>query len=450
MLKLEPGKGVAAIALAASLALTACGGGSSGGGGNNAGGGGNGGGGNGGGDGGGAVTQYQGVEGPLDAVQEPLSTQVFGTLADGAAGTPLEGAVKCLDQVVVEDIVDVLDSVLSVASAESAADPQAAFASAQANLQLASGELVNDLPNLLASLAGQSDCSGTSAGGDDNPLANTPLAPLADALAPFLEGNFDPSQMDLTTLSGLFASLSTAFSDGIEGVPAEVADAPVLGGLLTTLDVALADLAVTMNAVALSDGQAVSTGVATTLDNLLNGVLVDVLPIGFIEEQSGQPGLFSSQIEDAVGQITSQLDGGLATALVPLFEGLETLLVSLEGALAGGLPGGVGAGPTGTPLDALLGPLTSLADSFPGAGGVPSGDGITGTPLDILLTPLVSAIEGGGAGACPLASTPLSPVCSVVDGLLSGLSASPGSDPLTLLTDLVDSLLGGLLGGLTG
>ena len=74
MWKLESGKGVAAIALAASLSLTACGGGSSGGGG-----GGNNPGGDGGNPGGGGdpVTQYQGVEGPLDVVQEPLSTQVF-------------------------------------------------------------------------------------------------------------------------------------------------------------------------------------------------------------------------------------------------------------------------------------------------------------------------------------------------------------------------------------
>lgn len=445
MWKLESGKGVAAIALAASLSLTACGGGSSGGGGGNAGDGGNNPGG-----GGDTTTQYQGVEGPLDVVQEPLSTQVFGTLADGAAGTPLEGAVKCLDQVVVEDVVDVLDSVLAVASAETAADPQAAFGTAQANLQLAAGELLNDLPNLLASLAGQSDCSGTSTGGGDNPLAGTPLAPLADALAPFLGGNFDPSNMDLTTLSGLFASLSSAFSDGIDGLPPEVAGAPVLGGLLATLDVALADLAVTTNAVALTDGAAVSAGVTTTLDHLLTGVLVDVVPIGFFEEQAGQPGLFSAQIESAVGEITGQLDGALATALVPLFDGLETLLTSIEGALSGGLPGGVGAGPTGTPLDALLGPLTSLTDSLPGAGGVPSGDGVTGTPLDILLAPLVSAIEGGGAGACPLASTPLNPLCSVVDGLLGGLSASPGANPLSILTDLVDTLLGGLLGGVGG
>jgi len=447
MWKLESGKGVAAIALAASLSLTACGGGSSGGGG-----GGNNPGGDGGNPGGGGdpVTQYQGVEGPLDVVQEPLSTQVFGTLADGTAGTPLEGAVKCLDQVVVEDVVDILDSVLGVASAETAADPQAAFGTAQANLQLAAGELLNDLPNLLASLAGQSDCSGTSAGGDDNPLAGTPLAPLADALAPFLGGNFDPSQMDVTTLTGLFADISSAFSEGIDGLPAEVSGAPVLGGLLTTLDVALADLAVTTNAVALSDGEAVSAGVTTTLNHLLTGVLVDVVPIGFFEQQAGQPGLFSAPIESAVGEITTQLDGALGTALVPLFDGLETLLTSIEGALSGGLPGGVGDGPTGTPLDALLGPLMSLTDSLPGAGGVPSGDGVTGTPLDILLTPLVSAIEGGGAGSCPLASTPLSPICGVVDGLLGGLTASPGANPLTLLTDLIDTLLGGLLGGLTG
>jgi hypothetical protein len=413
-------KGFALTALSASLLLTGCGGGGGGGGSSS----------------GGETATYQGVEGPLDQAQEPLSEQVFGGLAAPLAGTPLEAPVECLNQVVVTDILDVLDSLAAAIDPASLTDPQAALEAATGNAQLAATELTADLPNLLASLVGAGDCEGGTASGTGNPLAGTDLADLGAGLEAVFANFGDPSEMDLTQLSALFEQLSAAFSDGLTNVPAEITGAPILGGALTTLDVALADLATSVDALTSQDAAGTSSAIATTVQNLLTNVLVNVVPVGFIEEQSGQDGLFSAQIEDAINQLTIQLDSGLATILAPLFDGFATL----QAALAGGMTGGTGSGEglTGTPLDTILAPLADLAASLSAGTG---GEGVTGTPLDLLLAPLVSAIEGGGAAACPLADTPLAPACTVVDSLLSALAGGSSEDPLAILQGLVESLL---------
>ncbi len=420
-------KGFALTALSASLLLTGCGGGGGGGGGGSS--------------SGGETATYQGVEGPLDQAQEPLSEQVFGGLAAPLAGTPLEAPVECLNQVVVTDILDVLDSLAAAIDPASLNDPQAALEAATGNAQLAATELTADLPNLLASLVGAGDCEGGSTGGaTGNPLEGTPLADLGAALESVFANSGDPSEMDLTQLSALFEQLSSAFSDGLTNVPAEITGAPILGGALTTLDVALADLATSVDALTSQDAAGTSNAIATTVQNLLTNVLVNVVPVGFIEEQSDQEGLFSSQIESAISQLTIQLDSGLATILAPLFDGFATL----QAALAGGMTGGTGSGEglTGTPLDTILAPLADLAASL-GAGA--GGDGVTGTPLDLLLAPLVSAIEGG-AGSCPLADTPLAPACTVVDSLLSTLAGGSAENPLAILEGLIQSLLNTVTG----
>ena len=288
----------ALLGLGAGLLLTACGGGGGGGGGSSS--------------GGGESAAYQGVAGPLDAVQEPLSTQVLTPLSEAAAGTPLEGAVSCVDQVVVQDTIDVLDSILGAVDPTSMNDPQVAFAAAAENIQAAVNELLADLPVLLTSLAGQGDCTGTGGGASDgsNPLAGTPLAPLGDALAPLFAagsgfgggfGGEGGQTLDLTALQALTDQLSAAFNDGLSNLPAEVADAPVLGGLLVTLQTTFNDLNTTVAALDDGDGAATAGAIAGTLDNLLSNLLINVVPVGFIEEQAGQGGVFSSQIEYKLG-----------------------------------------------------------------------------------------------------------------------------------------------------
>ena len=84
-------KGLLALTLSAGLVLTGCGGGSS----SNRGGPSS---------GGGGTEQpmtngFSEVEGPLDAVQQPLSEQVLAPIVAGAAGTPLEASGELRDVV---------------------------------------------------------------------------------------------------------------------------------------------------------------------------------------------------------------------------------------------------------------------------------------------------------------------------------------------------------------
>lgn len=455
MNKLLSNKGLLALTFSASLALTGCGGGGGGGSSKS---------GNGGGDGGGSneplTTSYSEVEGPLDAVQQPLSEQVLAPIVAGAAGTPLEGPVSCVTSFVVTDVLDVLDSVLAnVDPATLQSDPTALFTGAAANFQATVTELAADLPIALASLAGE-ECTGggSGSGGDSSDplaaLAGTPLEPLAQALAPVLAMANGGGSGEAPSPSVLLAQLSTAFSEGLASIVAQdpsgqIGGAPVLGGLLTTLEQALSDLSLTAIALEDMDTDATSAALSVTVENLLNGLLIDVVPIGFIEEQSGQGPIVSSQIQSAVASLAGLLGGGFGglpaggfgSPADALFGPLsDTFLASLQSALAGGLAGG-GAGSNVGGFGALLEVLAPLQALLSG-GDAGGDDGLTGTPLDILLAPLMAAMSGG-AGACPLAGTPLDALCSVSNAFTGALAQDDGADLLGVLQGLLGTLLGG-------
>ncbi|MDF1693180.1 MAG: hypothetical protein P1U47_12440 [Zhongshania sp.] len=401
------------------------------------------------------TSSYSEVDGPLDAVQQPLSEQVITPLASAAAGTPLEGAINCVGGFVVTDVLDILDSILVHVDPASLQDPAALLTDSDTGLQAAVTELAADLPAALASLTGASCTSGSGGESGSNPLAGTPLAPLGDALAPVLAGaNGGGSGVPLSA-AVLIQQLSTAFSEGLASVVAQdpsgqVAGAPVLGGLLVTLDEALSDLAITVAALESMDSDLTAAAVSSTLDNLLNNVLLKVVPILFIEEQADQGPVISSQIEAAVAALTGLLGGDLSgltegdfTALfsggseglfAPLTDSLlGGLLSTIVDALGGGSDSGDGGttGTTGTPLDAVLDPLAPIQAALSSQGG----EGLTGTPLDILLVPVTSALAGGGA--CPLAATPLAVTCSLVSDLLAILTLSPSTDPLVAFQGLL-------------
>lgn len=392
-------------------------------------------------------SEYMNVEGPLDAAQGPLSDQVFGQLVGAAAGTPMEGVLLCFDQLLVKDTLDVLDTILNQADPAAFDDPQTAFTGAAEEVQASLTEFAADLQATMTSLASGGDCSGTAtpgAGTGENPLAGTPLEPLGAALAPVLAAGSGGGDID--SAASFVAALSSAYNDGLATIAAQdptgqVLESPVLGGLLQTLKVALEDMTVTVAAAEASDAGAATVAASDTLANLLKNVTLRVVPVLFIEEQSGQGPVVSAQIESAIDQFAGAFSGGLpgagdggsdptaifadaAEQFFAAFAGtpLEPILAQLTAGLAGDGGSGGGAGPTGTPLDAVLEPVLSLLETLAAAGSGGDSTGPTGTPLDIILGPLAAAAgggSGGGESSCPLAGTPLEPLCAVTDAVTS-------------------------------
>ncbi len=112
---------------------------------------------------------------------------------------------------------------------------------------------------------------------------------------------------------------------------------------------------------------------------------------------------------------------------------LDVVLGPIADAAGGG--GGGAGGPTGTPLDAVLGPV---ADAAGGGGGGGAG-GPTGTPLDAVLGPVADAAGGGGGGGAapspsegviPNSNSPADMVTDPInDALITVASQNPGDTP---------------------
>ncbi len=364
-------------------------------------------------------TVDDGVNGPLDEVQRPLSEDVFSQIIAGAEGTPLEGSLDCVRQAVVIDTIDILDSIaLALSEASSSQDP-VVFEAAASNIEFSLNELANDLPGALGALTG-SDCN-SSDNSNANPLAGTLLEPLGEALAPVLQqfpnggSPSSGSDADLNSLTLLTSQLANAFQSGIASLPTEVRSAPILGGALSTLSTALNDINTTMLWFGRYNGEFAATALEGTLNRLLINTLTQIVPLAFVEEQAGQPGVISGPIAAGVTQLTSALGENLLSValpevanalnndLAPLLDPIEnTVLPAILLAAFSGLGDAQG---DSDPISLVLGAVTD--------GLLSGGDGSspTGTPLDLLLGPLVDI--GGGSTTCPFAGTPLDSACTL-------------------------------------
>jgi len=397
-------KALLALTVAGSLALVGCGGG-----------------GGGGGDAGTPVKRND-VAGPLDSVQGQLSSDVLSPLTQSLSGTPLAGVVNCVDQAVVNDVLDVVDAL--ALSIQPGANPTTAVTVAAADVQAELGDLVTDLQGLVLSLAGTTGCANIPIplGSLTNPLAGTPLAPLGEQLLPALAqasavlngvGGALPTQLSLGQLAGVIGQLQQAFN-GVSGqIPATVTNAPVVGASLDVVSEALANLQLTVGTAATGNVTGTANALTVTVTDLLDGVLTRVVPLDIIEAAAGRPGVLTNVVHTAIDQLASILGSGLTTlpagnlgtqlsqGSVDLLEPfnasvLTDLLTQIQTTLAGGVGTGTG-GPTGTPLDGVLVTLTGL---------------LTGTSGGGLLTGLLGGLLGGAT--CPLAGTPLALLCGIV------------------------------------
>jgi hypothetical protein len=420
-------------------------------------------------------------------LQQPLSNDVIGALAGATAGTPLEPVLSCVDEAVVGDLLDVVDSVaLAAQDAATSGDPAAAFQGAAANIQGAATGFATNAANLLMSLGGGAGCSGDdSLGGGAGFATGTPLdaiiAPLLGAISgggagglpglPGLPTGGSGDDVDLTDVGAFVSNLVDQFNNGyalfLQQVPAEATTAPVVGGVLALLADAVNDLDSVVTAVTAYQPEASSAAAETLLNNALNNLLLGVVPVTAIEEAAGQSGIVSGQVGAGIDQVTGAIGTGLDAlfdpllaqgldgAAAPLLDPIENQVIHLIfgqindaiGGIGGGSGGGAGLPLPSTPLDAILAPLTGAL----GSGGLPSlpgvpGAGGTGTPLDIILNPLLGALAGGSGassdGGSPLDSLTglLGPVLNALSPVLAPVLGASGGSLLPTLNTLVEQL----------
>lgn len=371
------------------------------------------------------------VVGPLDVVQAPLSTQVLAPLSAALAGTPLASVVGCVDDAMINDVIDVVDALALGIQPGALGGSAVALPAAAASVQAEVSDLVADLQGLVLSMAGGgAGCTSNAAprAGSGNPLTGTPLADFGNQLLPvlaLLQGTLDgtagspASALSLSQLTMVLGQLSDAFDTAFALIPADALAAPFVGPTLGLVQQSLADLQASVGMAAAGNPTAVATAITSTVENLLTGLLTDLVPINLIEDTSGRSGAVSGPIQSAIAQVTSVLGGGvgtlpgaalvtsLTTAIGPLLNPLEgdvlplildPILAAIGGTSGGGLiPGGA----TGTPLDGVLGIVGDVLSG--GAGGDP-------------LTSLLGSLLGSVGGSCPLAGTPLASLCGLLGG----------------------------------
>lgn len=407
------------------------------------------------------------VEGPLDVLQDQVVTGVVGMQVGGALPQPLGPTVECAADAI-NSLVDAPDALLAALINASGGDPAAAFQQAADQFVGSLERFAADLQSTLMALTGSTSCSTVAGGGSSgnaqsgNPLAGTPLEPIGSALEGVLSalgGASGSSGEDpnLSSLTDVLAPQLLMLSSAFNMVPDDVKNSPVIGGLLVALRDATSDLAVTLPYIGNYDAVGTNQGVENLLNNLLGHVLLDVIPVRMIDEQTGQD--FTSQIEFGMDLLAGALAQGSGLLITPLFDDLlngaaspvlnpiESLLDQLLGNVA---LGGVGPG-TGNPLTALLSGIVGdgNSDQLDGLLALTAfgsddkdlfalteayGGDSSGSPIDQL-----AALVGGITGPLPL------------DELLLQLqNATAGLPLLGGILDAALHLLGGLLGGNQG
>lgn len=381
---------------AASIGLAACGGGGSSGA-----------------TGGGSATQpatdpVARTSGPLDPVQSTLESSVFNPLANAVAGTPLAGVVDCGNEIINREVLDTVDTLAGALALS--ADPTDLTA-LQLDPELLTQRiraLAFDVTQLVMSLNGAGTAcltQGNSAVFDnadalaflngENPLSGTPFESFAATLSPALAqlfaatGGAQPDgDLSANALIGAYQQFNTAVQGAFAMLPAQIQDAPVVGGVLAGVGTSLGDLEAVLSLLAVFDATGVQDGLTTLLSNLARNVTVGLVPLDMLDGLLGESGSFTTLNSDAITDFST---------LVP---------AQLFGGTAGS-----------SPLALIQGVLDPVA--------IP----VLGPILDQLTSTLGSNPLGGGLNGDLLSNTPLAPVVDVIQDVLTGLLGSvPGTE----------------------
>ncbi len=409
------------------------------------------------------------VTGPMDPVQDGVVTGVIVDQVGSQLPSPLDGTVACA-AAALNYLVDAPDSVLaSSAGLADGADPYDAFNAGQANMQASLERFAAMLQSTLVQMSDRGTCDPAVAGstGTTNPLSGTPLAAIGQAVLDLStalgETDGDPN---LTSVTATLAPALTALSAAMGTAPAELQNAPVIGATLASIADAVTDVAAIMPHVGNYDGANTAATTGTMIDNLLNNVLLGVVPVADVDAATGQT--FSADIAAGIAQLSATLGSGVGQVVTPLFnQGLNGALSPLQNPSTGAL--GLILNPSALNATTGLWEVTdgSTVDPLQGVLAGAVGDGnLTGSPVDALLA-LVIGAQGGLsldeiiAGFALTNGTQLANVSALVsdanaaqvDGVLNSIQGFTGGiynfslvDALNEVTgDLVSDFLGGLL-----
>ena len=355
---------------------------------------------------GGGFTPSPRVEGPLDALQDPLSEQIIQPLGDATAGTPVEAVLVCVDRIVVQDGLDIVDALAVAVQNHQGGDPASLVQATADGVASGLARTVGSLTGLLDALDGDLDACrhGAPPADGENPLAGTPLEPVGAALAPVLaqimaildQGDGIGGPPGLDVLAGLTDQLRDAVAAAFAQLPPEATEAPVIGPALTLIQQLLVDVGITLDHALALNIEGTLGAVVVTVQNVLERLLTGVVPIGNLEDLAGNPG----DLTDAVtGGISALLD-----ALTGLLDGTPggTLPLPLIGGLLDPIQGGI---------------ISNLLDVLHGLLGGNAGGDLLGN-LD-LLDGLLGNIGGGG-------HSPLEPVLVIIFDLVDGFGGGGG------------------------
>lgn len=374
------------------------------------------------------ATQYR-VTGPLDAVQAPLSSQVFGQLESATDGTPLKAVLVCADDAINFDALDIADTIANaLQSAASAGSPNpAALASTAAALNASVNQLANDLQGLLNALAGSGGCGsngqvvGILAG--TNPLTGTALAPLGTELQGVLfnirlaHPGSGGTSLSLDQLAGLTSQLHTGMDAGIAGIAPGAPTfltKPVAGGVVSSVQTMLHDVDALVLATSQGDTTSVKAALNTLLSHALANSMTQAVPLQLVEQQGGAAGAFTNPVlsgsqsvadlfTNAVGTVytTTALKTALGGQVTPVIDPIATqvlpvlsdqFILALHNLSPATLGNALGQ------LTVLLGPV----------GGV-------GQPLSTVLSLIVGSVQSGSGGTtvCPSSNPLLNILCGL-------------------------------------
>ncbi len=374
------------------------------------------------------ATQYR-VSGPLDAVQAPVSSQVFGQLEAATDGTPLKAVLVCADDAINFDALDIADTIANALQAAAAAGSPnaAALASTAPALNSSINQLANDLQGMLNALAGSGGCGsngqvvGVLAG--NNPLTGTALSPLGQELKDVLYNirlshpGSGGTSLSLDQLATLTTQLHNQIDAGMAGVAVLAplfTTKPVAGGVAVSIQTMLHDVDALVSAASAQDTTAVKAALNTLLADVLSNSLTQAVPLQLVEQQGGQAGAFtlpvtsgSQSVADlftnAVGTVytTTALKTALGSQVTPVIDPIATqvlpvlsdqFLLSLHNLSPATLGNALNQ------LTVLLGPV----------GGV-------GQPVSSVLSLIVGSVQSGSGGTTVCPST--NPLLNILCGL---------------------------------